>query len=604
MDIAAKQTDPEEVREGIDPLASLRMIARNIGEQKGQILFAVGLATVSALLDLLPIWVVYKLVVLLVSGDADPAWFWAATAGMTVLIPLSFFTFGMATRASHRVAFNLLCALRLRLARHIARLPMGRVGQMRSGQAKQTMITEPEELELMIAHAIPEGISALISWGVVTLWLFLTDWRLALAAVVLVPIAFVCMGLAIRRSFSDMKNLQRANSQMNAAIVEYLAGMPVIKIFETNSKIGNEATRSVTRLAELQSAMGRSYVPLGGTFYALILANITVIMVVGVWLLAYGETDLVTLVFFVILGANYATPLMRLFDLFHHFAHISLAATTAQDILSQPPQLDTGAPWQMAPQAVGQNLTFEDVSFGYAGRAVLNNISLTAPAGSVTALIGPSGAGKSTLAALIPRLHDVDSGCITLGGTDIRKPGLSALMEQVGFVFQDPFLFSDSIAANIRLGRPGASDDEVRAAARAAHADAFITQLPQGYDTMVGAGQQSLSGGERQRIALARTVLKNAPVLVLDEATAFADPDSEAEIQQALSRLAEGRTVIVIAHRLHTIVNADQILVMQAGHIVERGRHSELLAQGGLYARLWQDYQASRAAPIRQGDKE
>lgn len=599
MDTTTQETAPAQARSGIDLLACLRLVTGDFGAHKAQLLLAITLATVSALLDLVPIWVIYKLVSLLVSGTAEAVWFWAAAAGLTVLIPFSFFTFGMATRASHQVAFNLLCALRLRLARHIARMPMGRVGQMRSGQAKQLMITEPEALELMVAHAIPEGTSAVISWSVVTIWLFLTDWRLALAAVVLTPIAFVCMGLAIRRSFPATQDLQQANSQMNAAIVEYLAGMPVIKIFETGSSLHNEATRAVNRLAELQSAMGRSYVPLGGTFYALILANVTVIMTVCVWLLAYGEIELITLVFFVIVGANYATPLMRLFDLFHHFAHISLAATTAQDMLAQPPQPDTDAAFK----AGGQGLAFEDVSFGYDGRMVLKNISFAAPTGSVTALVGPSGAGKSTLATLIPRLHDVKSGRITLGGSDIRDIGLSALMAQVGFVFQDPFLFSQSIAANIRMGRPDASDDEVHAAARAAHAHGFIEQLPQGYDTVLGTGQQALSGGERQRIALARAVLKDAPVLVLDEATAFADPDSEAEIQQALSRLAEGRTVIVIAHRLHTIVDADQILVMQGGQIVERGQHPDLLAQSGLYARLWQDYQASRAAPIWQGDK-
>lgn len=599
MDTTTQETAPAQARSGIDLLACLRLVTGDFGAHKAQLLLAITLATVSALLDLVPIWVIYKLVSLLVSGTAETVWFWAAAAGLMVLIPFSFFTFGMATRASHQVAFNLLCALRLRLARHIARMPMGRVGQMRSGQAKQLMITEPEELELMIAHAIPEGTSAVISWSAVTIWLFLTDWRLALAAVVLTPIAFVCMGLAIRRSFPATQDLQQANLQMNAAIVEYLAGMPVIKIFETGSSLHNEAARTVNRLAELQSAMGRSYVPLGGTFYALILANVTVIMTVGVWLLAYGEIELITLVFFVIVGANYATPLMRLFDLFHHFAHISLAATTAQDMLAQQPQPDTDAAFT----AGGQGLAFDDVSFGYDGRMVLKNISFAAPPGSVTALVGPSGAGKSTVATLIPRLHDVASGRITLGGGDIRDIGLSALMAQVGFVFQDPFLFSQSIAANIRMGRPDASDDEVRAAARAAHAHGFIEQLPQGYDTVLGTGQQALSGGERQRIALARAVLKDAPVLVLDEATAFADPDSEAEIQQALSRLAEGRTVIVIAHRLHTIVDADQILVMQGGQIVERGQHPDLLAQSGLYARLWQDYQASRAAPLWQGDK-
>lgn len=520
---------------------------------------------------------------------------------MLVVIPIGYLCFGLATRLSHITAFHLIHDLRMRMARHLARLTMGQVAGMRSGTAKQTIISEPEKLELMIAHAIPEGSSALVSWALVTGWLFYVDWRLALASVVLTPIAFVCMALAIRMSFSKVQQVQNANLAMNDAIAEFMAGLPVVKIFNAEFDDRTDLANTITRFADMQSAMGRAFVPLGGTFYALILANITVILTVGVWLMAAGKTDLTTLLFFVILGANYSTPLMRLFDLFHHFAHISLSAVSAHRILSAAPQHDSGDNTPLADTTV----RFENVGFAYDTSPVLHGVSFVAGAGQTTALVGPSGSGKSTLARLVPRLHEIDSGQITIGGRDLRDIGLSRLTASVAVVFQNPFLFSASIADNIRLGNPDASDQQVAAAATAACADQFITKLPAGYDTIVGQGAQLLSGGERQRIAIAAALLKDAPIVVLDEATAFADPDSEADIQDAISALTRDKTLIIIAHRLHTIIGADRIVVLDRGQVVQQGRHDTLHKSDGLYAQMWRDYTAAqevRLKPTETGD--
>ncbi|SMR83531.1 ATP-binding cassette, subfamily B [Aliiroseovarius halocynthiae] len=580
----------------VDFLASLKLVTGALHTQRGRILVSIGLATLSVLLEVLPIWVIYKLILMITSGQATQSAFWLHVGLMAVTIPVGYLCFGLATRLSHVTAFNLLYGLRMRLARHLAKLPIGYFSNMRSGRAKQTMISEPEKLELLIAHAIPEGISALVSWVIVTIWLFAVDWRMALASVILTPVSLGIMSLAIRISYREASAMQDANVKMNESMVEFLAGMPVIKIFGHTHLERQDTAKAVTRLADVQSEMGRAFVPLGGTFYALILANITVILTVGVWLLYICQIGLGTLLFFVILGANYSTPLMRLFDLFHHFAHISLSATSAREVLDQLPQHDS----QQHLPITTHDIVFESVNFDYGGGEVLNDVSFSASAGTVTALVGPSGSGKTTLATLIPRFYDVTGGRITLGGQDVRDMALDQLMDCVGFVFQDPFLFTATISENIRYGRPDATDDEVQDAARAACAHDFIMALPDGYDTVIGQGAQLLSGGERQRISIARAMIKDAPVVILDEATAFTDPDSEAEIQQAIKVLTRDKTLIAIAHRLHTITEADQILVLDCGRITERGRHTGLLAKGGQYARLWQDYTLSQSTPLRQ----
>ena len=580
----------------VDYLSSLKMIQGSFAGQTRALVLAIALATASVLLELFPIWSVFVLINALMNGEATQAQFFGYAALMAVAILAGFLCFGAATRLSHQVAFNLIYDLRLRLSRHMARLPLGYFARMRSGQAKQTIVTEPEKLELLIAHAIPEGSSALMSWFLVTGWLFYVDWRMALATMLFTPVSFFCMGLALKQSFSHTAALQDSDQKMNGAIVEYLASLPAIKIFSSQNGHAAEAASTFKRHGELSAAMGRAFVPMGGTFYALILSNISMIVVTGGWLLYLGQITPETFLFFVVLGANYSTPLMRLFDLFHHFAHISLAANNAQNVLSAEAQPDDGT--QVA--LPHYNIAVKDVSFAYEGKALaLKTVNFEAKAGQVTALVGPSGAGKSTMAQLLVRHHDITEGSITIGGVDIRDMALSQLMSNVAFVFQKPFLFTASVADNIRYGNPNASADEIRLAARAACAEGFVDALPQGFETVIGQGQQLLSGGEAQRIALARAILKDAPIVVLDEATAFTDPDSEYEIQQAIGALTADKTVIVIAHRLHTVAGADQILVFENGQIAERGTHATLLEQGGLYGQLWQDYMAARTTDLR-----
>lgn len=584
----------------LDHFAGLKLLARYGGESRPLLAASALLATLAVLLELVPVWAVWRLVSALVGGAAEPGLFLRLGLLSLAALLASHALTGLSLGISHLAAFRLIHALRLALARRLARLPMGWFSGRRSGGAKQLVVDEPERLELLVAHGLPEGVSALAAWLAVTIWLFAVDWRMALAAILLTPISFALIVVAMGRTRVMIVEYQRLSERMNGAIVEYLAGMPVVKIFNRTGESLHEASSAVRDYAAVETEMGRRFVPMGAAFYTLVVANICVLLPAGMAMMRAGWIDLPTLCFFVILGAHYSQPLLKLFNLFHHMAHIAMASTLIDKVLEEPEQPDSGARLPLT----SREIRFEDVRFGYGAQEILHGVSFTAPEGGVTALVGPSGSGKSTLAGLIPRLHDVDSGRILLGGVDIREIGLDQLMEETAFVFQQTFLFSDSIAENIRFGKPEASQAEVEAAARAARAHDFITALPQGYETRLGEGGAALSGGERQRLAIARAILKNAPVVVLDEATAFADPDSEAAIQEALSELGRGRTLIVVAHRLHTIMKADQILVIDKGRILERGRHEDLLAAGGLYARLWEDYAAAQAIPLRPSLQE
>lgn len=588
---AAAQEPPQ----GPDYLSPLRLMRGHLGGSSGRLAFATGLATLGVFAELAPVWAVYRMVTAAIGGTLD--WpFVAAQATIAALgVIVGFGAMGLALGQSHLVAFDVIYRVRLAAARHMARLPLGYFADRPSGDAKKQVVDEPEKLEAVVAHGLPEGISSVATWLAVSIWLFVVDWRMALAAIALTPVSFVLLGIGMKRGGKHAKAYQGANARMNAAIVEYLAGMPVVKVFNRTGESFAETSAAARAYAEIETRWAREYLPLGGAFYMLVIANIVVILPVGLMLVKAGTLDLPTLLLFVILGANYSQPLLKLFNQFHGLAHIAMGSSAVAELLAEQPQPDSGKRVALA----NHDVAFDGVRFGYGENDVLHGVSFLARTGEVTALVGPSGSGKSTIAALVARFRDVREGVVSIGGTDVRDMAIDQLMETVAFVFQDTFLFSDTIAANIRFGNPDASGDQLRAAAKAARVHDFIMTLEHGYETRLGEQGRTLSGGERQRIAIARAILKDAPVIVLDEATAFADPDNEAAIQDAIAALTKGRTLLIVAHRLHTIMAADQILCIDRGSIAERGRHEELLAEGGLYARLWGDYIDARSIALR-----
>jgi ATP-binding cassette subfamily B protein len=588
--------------------SGIRVLARFARGARVRLAIAAGLAALSTAAELIPFYAVYRAVdAVVVDGTAAEldGWAWAAAAAILARYVL----FGLALYVSHLAAYDLLHRLRVRMAERLARVPLGWFSGRRSGALKKVMADDVERLEIFLAHAVPDLVAALTVGGATTVWLLARDWRMGLAAVVVVPAAFACMARSLRRSNERVVGYHESMAAMNAAIVEHVRGLPVIKVFNRAGRSVAETERAVRDHARWVGELSRRFLPLGTAYYSLIIASVFLVVPVGAALFAAGRLATGDLLFYLVVGIGYGYPMARLYSTFTNMSHLSFGGNLVDEVLAAA-TLDDGDGDGDAdrdgpgPVPAHASVTFDGVRFAYDeqgqghGHDVLHDVSFVAPAGTVTALVGPSGGGKTTIARLVARFWDTRDGAVRVGGVDVRDLPIDRLMATVAFVFQDPFLFDDTVEANLRAGKPDATEDELRAAAASARVLEVIEALPQGWQTRLGERGARLSGGERQRLALARALLKDAPVVVLDEATSFVDPENEALIQDAVGELAHGKTLIMIAHRLSTIAGADQILVVDTGRIVERGRHDELVAAGGLYSRLWDDFVAAQATPL------
>lgn len=572
------------------------------GEKKELLIVAGLLSALSACCMLIPYLSVYQVLneLLRNAGNipaADSAymvhWGWIAFIGLVAALLLLY----GGLMASHMAAFRILYGLRVRLSEHIGRLPLGYLNGTSTGAIKKALEQNVEKIENFVAHTIPDLVNAAITVIVMFVIFFsLNGW---MAAVCLLTIL---AGISVQFSMMFGKKAQEffkmyfdTSEQMSASAVQYVRGMPVVKIFGQTVQSFRQFSQSIYRFKEYALNVCDAYEPGMVVFIVLLNSLVTFIIPVGLLLLD-GQPGNIALaavyLFFIILGPGVASPFYRLTFLASNTREIDEGVSRIDTIFAEKQVPEPTVPQQ--PQ--GHDICFENVSFSYENTKektrteALKQISFTARAGEITALVGPSGSGKSTIANLIPRFWDVNEGTIRIGGADIRNIPSETLMDQVSFVFQDTFLFFDTLYENIRVGKADATEEQVIAAARAAQCDDFIRRLPQGYQTLIGEGGVYLSGGEAQRVAVARAILKNSPILVLDEATAFADPENEYKMQLAIQELIKEKTVIIIAHRLSSIISANQIIVLKEGEIAQQGVHPELSTTEGLYKHMWDAY--------------
>ncbi len=572
------------------------------GEKK-RLALSVVLSVLCVVCGLAPFYCMYGLIGQFVAGTATLAgvlrWCGLALAAYGVKIAL----FSVSSGLSHTMAYTILEGLRLRLADRFLHAPLGNVENHSIGEIKSMMVDKIENLEPPLAHMIPEGAGHLVLPVVSIIALACVDWRLALASLVTFPLSFLCMGLTFKISGKNFEKYDRAASDMNSTIVEYIEGIEVIKAF---GRAGVSYEKYAAAIRNFRSFVVQW---LSSTFatmklsFALFPSTLIGTLPVALALANSGQITAPEAALAVMLSISMVGSLAKLEVFSENMRQVKFTVEGLEEFLEMPELPEPEAPAQVKNTAV----ELKNVHFSYTGdpqNEVLHGIDLRLPEGSFTALVGPSGSGKSTVAKLIARFWDVSAGSICIGGVNVKNMPLRQLSQYVSFVTQDNFLFRCSLLENIRLGRPTATDAEVKAAARAAQCESFIQKLPQGYDTPAGEAGKRLSGGEKQRIAIARMMLKNAPIVILDEATAFTDPENENKLQHSIAALTRGKTLLVIAHRLSTIRNADNIVVLQNGSILAQGRQERLLEDCPLYREMWSAHIGTKNWAVLSENKE
>jgi len=548
-------------------------------------------------MSVLPYFFLYRLLRPLLTGGSltlEETLFNAGAMALCMVLYGLLYVEGLAL--SHRSAYHTLENLRLHLQSKLEKQPLGAIQEKGVGVWKKMFIDDIESMELLLAHALPEGLSNLAVPVVVFAAMFLTDWKLGLLSLCSLPLGVLAMGMMYRSGMSKMGNYYAAGQKMNNTIVEYINGMEVVKVFNRDGESYQRFEQDVRGYRDFTLAWYKVCWPWMALYNSILPCVALFTLPIGAYLVLVGYSTLPDFALVLCMSFGVGAPLLRALGFMSTLPQINYKITALEQLMGAPALEQTEAGFSGEDHSV----SFEDVRFAYQEDEVLHGVFLTAPEGSLTALVGESGSGKSTLAKLLVHYYDVTGGSIRVGGQDIREMSVEALNDQISYVAQEQFLFNMSLLENIRLGRPEATDQEVLAAAEKAQCGEFLARLENGIHTMAGDGGKMLSGGERQRISLARAILKNAPIVVLDEATAFMDPENEEKMNEAIAEVIRGKTVLVIAHRLHSIVNADQICVLEQGTVADVGTHSELLGRCPAYQKLWQAAEDSAQWGVNQ----
>ncbi len=555
------------------------------------------LSAISALVALLPFVYIWKIIkeVLDVAPDFSAATGLVHNGVMAMVFAIvAFLIYVGALMCSHVSAFRVASNMRIAITERIAKLPLGFVDSFGSGKLRKIVNDSTGATENYLAHQLPDKYAAMATPVGLLVLLFVFDWRLGLLSLVPVVISFLIMFTMAGKSMAEkMKQYGNALENMSNEAVEYVRGIPVVKTFGQSVFSFKKFKATIDEYEKWVIAYTKQ-LRLPMMFYTAVINGVFAFLIAGaLWFTAVDGVSnefLLNLIFYVIITPVISITMTRIMLMSENTLVIKDALERIDSVLDSEPMSQSQNPVHPADSSV----TLDDVHFSYDGtKEVIKGVSMDIASGSTVALVGQSGGGKSTLASLIARFFDVNSGSIKIGGADIRDISKEELMNTVSFVFQDSKLVKASILDNVKIGKPDATGEEVKKALSAAQCDDIIDKMPDGVNTMIGTKGTYLSGGEQQRIAIARAVLKNAPVLILDEATAFADPDNEAKVQKAFTELAKGKTVIMIAHRLSTIADVDCIYVVEDGKIVESGKRQELIDKDGTFAKMWKDYTAS-----------
>ncbi len=554
------------------------------------------LSAASALLALVPYWYVWNIIaeVLAVAPDFGNAQNLTHNGWMAVLFAiLAVLVYIAGLMCSHLGAFRIATNLRIHTMQHIVKLPLGAAERFGSGRLRKIVNESSAATETYLAHQLPDRAGAIATPCGLLVLLLVFDWRLGLLSLVPVLLGFlIMMNMTGTKMQQKMKEYQDALDDMSNEAVEYVRGIPVVKTFGQTIFSFKKFKGSIDRYQKWVIAYTKQLrAPM--IFYTAAINSVFAFLIAGGLIFTHGGVTsefLLNLIFYIIITPVISVTLTKIMFQSENVMIVADALERIDSVLNLAPLKESAHP--EAPK--DGSVTLEQIRFSYDGETdVLNNISLTIPAGQTVAFVGPSGGGKTTLANVISRFFDPQSGRVTIGGVDVRDISKDELMNTVSFVFQNSHLIKASILENVRMGRPDASREDVMNALQQAQCTDIIEKLPNGVDTVIGTKGVYLSGGEQQRIAIARVILKNTPVIILDEATAFADPDNEAKVQAAFTHLSRGKTVIMIAHRLSTVANVDRIFVVKDGTIVESGTCRELLQQGGLFSSMWKTYQTS-----------
>ncbi len=561
-----------------------KKVAPYIGEYKKYTAWAAVLMSLGIIANVVPYFFLYQIIAPLTRGESIDASFILIRVAFVAVCEVIFsFSYVQGLTFSHISAYNTLKNLRISLKGKLEKQPLGNIKELGTGRIKKVFTDDIDQVELLLAHAIPEGIANTLIPAIIILLMFITDWRLGLLSLVPLVVGMFAMGMMMKSGMEKMNAYYESAAKMNNTIIEYVNGMEVVKVFNKDGDSYKRFGDVVRSYRDFTIDWYKVCWPWMAIYTSVLPCLVLLMLPFGSGLVLGGTIALDKMVLVFCMSFAVGPSVLKALNFAGKFPQLDYKITELEKMMDHPPLKEGTSGFK------GKDLDveFKDVRFAYEDKEVLHGVSISLKQGTTTALVGESGSGKSTLAKLLVHYYDIDSGNITIGGQDITDMSLEALNDLVAFVSQEQFLFNTSLYENILMGRPDATKEEVLDAARRAQCNEFLERFPAGIDTQAGDGGKQLSGGERQRISLARALLKNAPIIVLDEATAFMDPENEEKMNAALDEIIKNKTVLVIAHRLSTIKNADKICVMKEGECIAADTHEKLLESCAEYKKLW-----------------